>query len=237
VVRQHDALGLFEIEAAVIEVHLSRRTLHQGVKLVALVARHVRRVVTFEDLEEPVCIVVVANPAGAKHLRDVPTTDIRYQDLEFFVDQRRLNAEHVQPHGLNGHGRPALRVRRVVTQFDSERIVFAVPRFLVQVPRHLVAFRLRHLRIAQCRRRVVVRAGWHPAVSGRFTATGYLGCELLAIDGHRQGLPQTRLTLERRLGQIEAVVVHAEVRRYVQLIVELILNLREIVRRYGTRNV
>ena len=39
-------------------------------------------------------IVIVTNPAGTKHLRNLGLPHVGEQDLELFVDQRRLDAEY-----------------------------------------------------------------------------------------------------------------------------------------------
>ena len=127
--------GLVDHNGAASCANLLRRILHAFVVSRVFETRHIGRAVTEHDAQESMRIVVVTNPAGAKHLRDFAFAHVRQQHLKFFIDQRRFHAKCVCPHGLHRQRDALLNVGGVVTNFDLRWIVVAVTGLTIQSAR------------------------------------------------------------------------------------------------------
>ncbi len=237
IIGEQHALGLLEIQASATGVELLACPAHQGVEFLARIARHVRRIVAFHDVEERVRIVVIADPAGAEHLRYRGITHIGKQNLELFIDQRCLDPERLPPHRFDGERYPLLGVRRVIAQFDAGRVIGAEAGLGIEPSRKQQPLVRRQGGESEMDRLVIVDAGWHPAVSRRFPSAENFIDDDLSVDRHRQCLSQLRVILKRRLRQVVAVIINREVGSDSKLIASLGANRCETVGRYVCRDV
>ncbi len=125
----------------------------------------------------------------------------------------------------------------VVADLDLQRTLRGIARLGVQPARLRDALGVRPPGIVELLWRVVRGPARHPAIGRCLAEPGDSLRESLAVDHQRQGAPQARLPLERRPRQVEAVVIHGQLRRHVQLAGQVLLDPGELLRRHDVGDV
>jgi hypothetical protein len=117
----HDPFGIFEQRTPLAGVDLIRGAGQQIIVSRIGVARQIDAEAALQHLQESIGIVVIGQPARAKHLGDIAAIDILQQYLELFGTQGRVDTQRLLPHPGDRDRDAAVQFVAVVAQFDGRR--------------------------------------------------------------------------------------------------------------------
>ena len=221
---QQDALCLLHEPRPDLQVGFPLRLAHEDIVLGVDVACRVHGAdVALEQLEKGVGVVVVADPAGPVHveLLGAPGGQV---NLPFLVEKLRLDAESLFPHARDGDGDALVVVAGVVQDLHLQRVVPGISGLGVELPGPGQPLGLGEARPRHLRAGVLVDARRHPGICGDLAALGDFPGEDFPVDGHGQRVAKPRPVAERRLGEVQGIVVGAEICGVVELRREVLLH-------------